>query len=400
MIHRKLILFLAILLCNSSVPYTSNNNIKLFVDADASPSSPPTRNTDENINILKKDKDKVKDSLSNSDPTIINKLYSKENPLTIQEISTLRVRDIKRRLARHHGYSSDELSRMLDKKELIETLAFEEHKESQKLEKEQNHERKKKGIITAIACVLVYMFWPLLTHVYEVAHVNFVVYTDRKYYEFSRCFAHKSTLAILGVFVITFIELLQFWLSASILLSWVIPRNKYLFPMPSLPIKPTALLNSVMSPQKPGQPQTARSPLDNYGINIAPMIISWIFRFGNTKVQYWVGKVLARALKRERKRQKKKEKEEAAEQEAREREIRKKERRQRRKERKEREMVAEAEAKAAKTKAPENPASQDISNSSAAGDISFDEATKDNGENETSRPNIIQSTTSGFDDLD
>ena len=48
--------------------------------------------------------------------------------LNIVEISDMRARDIKRRLARKHGYDPDELSRMIDKKDLINTLSFEEHK--------------------------------------------------------------------------------------------------------------------------------------------------------------------------------------------------------------------------------------------------------------------------------
>ena len=48
--------------------------------------------------------------------------------LNIVEISDMRARDIKRRLGRKHGYDPDELSRMIDKKDLINTLSFEEHK--------------------------------------------------------------------------------------------------------------------------------------------------------------------------------------------------------------------------------------------------------------------------------
>ena len=53
--------------------------------------------------------------------------------LNIVEISEMRARDIKRRLARTHGYSPDELSRMIDKKELINVLSYEEHKNYQQV---------------------------------------------------------------------------------------------------------------------------------------------------------------------------------------------------------------------------------------------------------------------------
>ena len=52
--------------------------------------------------------------------------------LSLSEITELRVRDIKRRLSRTHGYGADELARMLDKKELINALAYEEHRQRQK----------------------------------------------------------------------------------------------------------------------------------------------------------------------------------------------------------------------------------------------------------------------------
>ena len=53
--------------------------------------------------------------------------------LNIVEISEMRARDIKRRLARSHGYGPDELSRMIDKKELINALSYEEHKAYQQV---------------------------------------------------------------------------------------------------------------------------------------------------------------------------------------------------------------------------------------------------------------------------
>ena len=100
--------------------------------------------------------------------------------LSYQEVSDLRVRDIKRRLARNHGFSPEELARMLDKKELIRALAYEEDKVRDKAEAEMKRVLFKQSVIIAVISVLVVMCWPLLRHAWEVAHVNFVVYTDRK----------------------------------------------------------------------------------------------------------------------------------------------------------------------------------------------------------------------------
>ena len=73
----------------------------------------------------------------------------------------MRVRDLKRRLTRQHGYSAEEVAKMLDKKELIHALAFEEEK--LRLDQEELVKRRlvKRGILTAIITILVIMFWPL-----------------------------------------------------------------------------------------------------------------------------------------------------------------------------------------------------------------------------------------------
>ena len=99
--------------------------------------------------------------------------------LSIVDISDMRARDIKRRLARQHGYGADELARMIDKTDLINTLSFEEHKVyQQELERRKWRNFKTTVIYTCVA-VLVVMFWPVIKHAWEVAHVNFVVYTGK-----------------------------------------------------------------------------------------------------------------------------------------------------------------------------------------------------------------------------
>lgn len=247
----------------------------------------------------------ARDSADTSPPEA--SLHSKATPLTIHEISLLRVRDIKRRLSRYHGYSSVEISRMLDKKELIEALAFEEHKAQRILDQKKEWEFKKKTVIVALSAVAVVIFWPFFTHLWEIAWVNFVVYTDKKKYEISRCLSYRSVPACIGVFLMFIIDLLLFWLSASIFLSWILPRNKYMFPTPSLPIRPTAILSSLSS--APNSPSSSfKNPLDGYGINIAPMLITWLFQYGKRTIESWTGKVLARKLKKDRKEKKKREK--------------------------------------------------------------------------------------------
>ena len=97
--------------------------------------------------------------------------------LNIVEISEMRARDIKRRLARSHGYDPDELSRMMDKKDLINALSFEEHKVYQQEADRRKWIRFKTTVIYTCAAILVVMFRPVVMHALAVAHVNFVVYT-------------------------------------------------------------------------------------------------------------------------------------------------------------------------------------------------------------------------------
>ena len=104
--------------------------------------------------------------------------------LNIVEISDLRARDIKRRLARAHGYDPSELARLIDKKELINALSFEEHKVYLQELDRVKWIRFKTTMIYSCLAVMVVMFWPLLKHAYEVACVNFVVYTGEKFASF------------------------------------------------------------------------------------------------------------------------------------------------------------------------------------------------------------------------
>lgn len=209
--------------------------------------------------------------------------------LTLEDVSELRARDIKRRLARNHGYSAEELARMLDKKELIHALAFEEEKIRLKYEDEVKRVLLKRGIITAIITIVAIICWPLLQHAYEVASVNFVVYTDRKRHEAQRCWELKSYGGMVGCTLMFILDLMQAWLTASILLSWVM-RSKYFFPTPSLPLRPGQMMGG----------QIARSPMANYGINVGPMAVSWVMRFTYGRIENWTGRSLSRAHQRQR----------------------------------------------------------------------------------------------------
>ena len=204
--------------------------------------------------------------------------------LNMEEIGDMRARDIKRRLSRTHGYSAEELVRMIDKKDLINALSFEEHKTRQQHQEKQKRFLAKRGIIAALIAVALVLFWPLLSHAYEVSAVNFVVYTDRKRLEAQRCWELKSTLGFVGIVLMLAVDLLQIWLSGSVILSWVM-TSKYFFPVPSLPIHPAKLMGG----------EIANGPLSRYGLNVGPMAISWGLRFANSTIEAWTGRFLSKA---------------------------------------------------------------------------------------------------------
>jgi uncharacterized protein YggT (Ycf19 family) len=216
--------------------------------------------------------------------------------LTLDEVTQLRVRDIKRRLVRQHGYGADEVARVLDKKELIEALAFEEHKIRQKELEQVKRNLVWKGIFTALLVAAITLFWPLLRHLWEVASINFIVYTDRKRFEAQRCWDYRSVQGCVIVLLMGVLDLAQLWMTVSILLSWF-TTSRYFFPMPNLSIRPAALMGGPIS----------QGPLAGYGINLAPMALSWAFRFVHARLEGFVGLALKSAQKRQKKQQRAKE---------------------------------------------------------------------------------------------
>jgi hypothetical protein len=241
---------------------------------------------------------------------------TKTKTLSIVEISNMRVRDIKRRLAREHGYGADEIAKMIDKKELINALSYEEHRVYQKEVETKQRMALKKSIMVALVCVILVMFRPLLVHAWEVLVVNLQVYTDKKRYEWSRICDYRSFRAAWGFFLILCVDGLQLWLTMSVLASWIIPKtdqkwNSYLFPVPYIPIRPAALIASATTAANPYSSSgsgtgtaAGAGPLGQYGINIGPMLISWLFRYGTGKIEMYMGKALSEARRYKKKQEK------------------------------------------------------------------------------------------------
>lgn len=219
----------------------------------------------------------------------------RQKTLSDAEISDLRVRDLKRRLARSHGYDADELARMLDKKDLIAALSKEETKLRTKYRMDQGRKLFWKALYVTIMCVVAIVGWPLWVQLSEVTAVNWQVFYDRKRHEISQCLEFRSFKGAIGVLILSILDGLRFWLSVTVLLSWILPNNspyrQYMFPIPSIPIRPGQFMGE----------KVASGPLGMYGMNIAPMAITWSIGFVRGKLEYWTGKALSAAARLRRK---------------------------------------------------------------------------------------------------
>ena len=111
-----------------------------------------------------------------------------------------------------------------------------------------------------------------------MAQANFVVYTDKKKYEMGRCLELLSVKGYLGLLAMFIVGLLSFWLTVTLILSWVM-RSKYLFPITNLSIRPAALLAETMAGASGG------GPLARYGINVGSMVVMWALRFMQIRLQ-------------------------------------------------------------------------------------------------------------------
>jgi hypothetical protein len=171
---------------------------------------------------------------------------------------------------------------MLDKKELVQALSSEEEKVRLTAEADVKRALAKQGILAAVAAVALVMLWPLIHRAYQVASVNLVVYWDKKCFEAKRCWQLKSKQAMVGIFLMGVLDVLQVWLSASVLLSWVM-TSKYFFPVPRLPIRPGQLMGG----------EVAKSSLAGFGVNIGPMVIGWLLRFLHVRVERFTGQAMA-----------------------------------------------------------------------------------------------------------
>jgi hypothetical protein len=230
----------------------------------------------------------------------------RNHPLSIHEISQLRVRDVRRRLVRIHGYAPEEIQRILEKKELINTLAYEEEKIRLSNEVEARRIVITQCLFTTFVVIVITICWPLILHAYEVIHVNIIVFLDRKKYEATRCYELQSYYGLIGILAMGLIDLCKVWLTGSILLSWFIKSNRYFFPTPSWSIRPMEMLKLGSSTNHQYGYHSHQNPVPtfgNFGINIGPMIIRWLLGFIYIRIEKWTARSMAHSQKLQQQRQ-------------------------------------------------------------------------------------------------
>jgi len=215
----------------------------------------------------------------------------------VSEISSLRARELKRRLGRDYGYLNSELDRMIHKNEIINALAYEMLKQHQKRRKIDKQKSIQNALFITIGLTILWLCRPLVSRLWDVCHVNLVVIWDVTSDRVRTCAKYRSLIGLFGVLVLTLLDLLKLWLSASVLISWFIKgRRWYLFPTPNFSVYPGAVLG--------GNPEMAvrggAAGMSSWGVNIMPMLIRWAMTWAHHKVEGLVGRTIAAAKRRKK----------------------------------------------------------------------------------------------------
>lgn len=221
---------------------------------------------------------------------------SQQQWLTLEEVTVMRVRDIKRRLARTHGYAAEELATMILKKELVEALAFEEEKVRLRYVEDVQRTLVQQGVVVTLLAIVLVMCWPLIQQALDMAHVRWVIYTDRKRLEVQKCREYQTMWGLLGVTLMFLVDVLQAWLTVSVLMSWFVSRQKYpyFFPTPNIPIRPAQFMGN----------EAMDKAMGGFAVNVGPMMVTYGLRFFHGQCESWTAKCFQTALRRQKKQRK------------------------------------------------------------------------------------------------
>lgn len=209
------------------------------------------------------------------------------------DFDNMRSRELRKHLLKW-GHSRDELSKILDRKEL-RTLAEDFYSQKQKFDDEAAF--KAKGVQFSIVCIIIaciLVFWePLLgvlSH-FRSSIDGFIYQIKERLRLVSMSISNRFPVAALSLIAATGLEIIQPCIHLSILAGWIIPTGsvwrRFLIPMPNFSVT----MNHLLGATKPGSspsPSQSRSRLDdlgNMGINLAPMVLLWVSNYLKHKLE-------------------------------------------------------------------------------------------------------------------
>lgn len=207
------------------------------------------------------------------------------------DFDNMRSRELRKHLLKW-GHSRDELSKILDRKEL-RNLAEDFYSQKQKFDDEAAF--KAKGVQFSIICIVfasILVFWEpilgVLSH-FRSSIDGFIYQIKERLRLVKMSVSNRYPVAALSLIAATALEIIQPCIHLSILAGWIIPTGsvwrRFLIPMPNFSLT----MNHLLGATKPGSTSSqSRSKLDdlgNMGINVAPMVLLWVSNYLKHKLE-------------------------------------------------------------------------------------------------------------------
>jgi hypothetical protein len=207
------------------------------------------------------------------------------------DFDNMRSRELRKHLLKW-GHSRDELSKILDRKEL-RTLAEDFYSQKQKFDDEAAF--KAKGVQVSIICIVIaciLVFWePLLgvlSH-FRSSIDGFIYQIKERLQLVKMCISNRYPVAALSLIAATGLEFIQPCIHLSVLAGWIIPTGsvwrRFLIPMPNFSLTMNHLLGDANPGSTPSQSRSRLDDLGNMGINVAPMVLLWVSNYLKHKLE-------------------------------------------------------------------------------------------------------------------
>ena len=207
------------------------------------------------------------------------------------DFDNMRSRELRKNLLKW-GHSVDELSKILDRKEL-RTLAEDFYRQKQKFDDENAF--RAKGVQVSVFCIIIaciFMFWEPLQGVlsyFRSSVEGFIYQIKERLRLVSMSLSNRFPVAALSLTAATVLEIIEPCIHLSILAGWIIPNGsiwrRFLIPMPNFSLTMNHLLGVAKPGSSPSQSRSSLDNLGNMGINVAPMVLLWVSNFLKHKLE-------------------------------------------------------------------------------------------------------------------